>query len=185
MGYKIMNRKWYAIRTLSGPALKCEDKVKARIEEKINSLSLQDSISGVFVPTEEVTEVRGGEKKVTTRNLFPGYVFVEMDLNEKTWYLVRNIPGVAGFVSSGKDPVPLEEKEVENILKAVEEKKAKPIPKVVLEKGEAVRVVEGPFTNLNGVVEEANPERGKVKVMVSIFGRSTPVELEYWQVEVA
>ncbi len=122
---------------------------------------------------------------MSARNLFPGYVFVEMDLNENTWYVIKNTPGVSGFVSSGKDPVPLEEKEVENILKAVEEKRAKPMPKVVLEKGESVRVMEGPFTNLNGVVEEVNPEKGKVKVLVSIFGRSTPVELEYWQVEIA
>ncbi len=178
----LVNRKWYVLHTLSG----CENKVRVNLEEKIDSLpSLQDSISRVLIPTEEVAEVRGGEKKVTTRNLFPGYVFVEMDLNEETWYLVKNAPGVSGFVSSGKEPVPLEEEEVKNILKAVEEKKTKPKPKVILEKGETVRVVEGPFTNLNGVVEEANPDRGKVRVMVSIFGRSTPVELEYWQVEVA
>ncbi len=176
-----MSRKWYVLHTLSGR----EDKARISLEERISSLSLQDSIFGVFVPTEEVTEVRGGEKQVTTRPLFPGYVFVEMDLNEKTWYLVKNTPGISGFISSGREPVPLEEKEVENILRAVEEKKAKPAPKVILEKGETVRVVEGPFTNLSGVVEETNPERGKVKVMVSIFGRSTPVELEYWQVEVA
>lgn len=177
----LMSKKWYVIHTLSG----CENKVRASLEEKIDSLSLRDSISRVIIPTEEVAEIRGGEKRVTTRNLFPGYVFVEMDLNEKNWYLVKNTPGVSGFVSSGREPVPLEEKEVENILKAVEEKRAKPTPKVVLEKGERVRVIEGPFTNLNGVVEEINPEKGKVKVMVSIFGRSTPVELEYWQVEVA
>ena len=178
----LMSRKWYVIHTLSG----CENKVRASLEEKIDSLpSLRDSISRVLIPTEEVAEVRGGEKKVTTRNLFPGYVFVEMDLNEKTWYLVKNAPGVSGFVSSGKEPVPLEEEEVKNILKAVEEKRTKPTPKVILEKGETVRIIEGPFTNLNGVVEEANPERGKVRVMVSIFGRSTPVDLEYWQVEVA
>lgn len=176
-----MSRKWYVIHALSGR----EDKVKATLEEQIKSLSLQDSIFRVFIPTEAVTEVRGGKKKDTIRSLFPGYVFVEMDLNEETWYLAKNTPGISGFVSSGTEPVPLEEKEVENIFKAVEEKRAKPAPKVVLEKGETVRVVEGPFTNLNGVVEEANPERGKVRVMVSIFGRSTPVELEYWQVEVA
>ncbi|NOX97371.1 MAG: transcription termination/antitermination factor NusG [Nitrospirae bacterium] len=176
-----MSKKWYVIHTLSG----CENKVRASLEGQIDSLSLQDSISRVLIPTEEVAEVRGGEKRVTTRNLFPGYVFVEMELNEKTWHLVKNISGVSGFISSGKEPVPLEDREVENILKAVEEKRAKPTPKVVLEKGERIRVVEGPFTNLNGVVEETNPERGKVKVMVSIFGRSTPVELEYWQVEVA
>jgi transcriptional antiterminator NusG len=176
-----MNKKWYVIHTLSG----CESKVRDSLEGKIDYLSLRDSISRVLIPTEEVAEIRGGEKKVTTRNLFPGYVFVEMDMDENSWCLVKNVPGVSGFVSSGRNPVPLEENEVENILKAVEEKRAKPIPKVTLEKGERVRVVEGPFTNLNGVVEEANPERGKVKVMVSIFGRSTPVELEYWQVEVA
>lgn len=176
-----MSRKWYVIHTLSG----CENKVMTSLEEKIDSLSLRDYISRILVPTEEVAEIRGGEKKITTRNLFPGYVFVEMELNEKSWYLVKNTPGVSGFISSGKEPVPLEEKEVENILKTVEEKRAKPIPKVILEKGERVRVIEGPFTNLNGVVEEANPEKGKIRVMVSIFGRSTPVELEYWQVEVA
>lgn len=177
----VMSRKWYVIHTLSG----CENKVKDSLEEKIDSLSLRDSIPRVIIPTEEVAEIRGGEKRVTTRNLFPGYVLVEMDLDEKNWSLVKNTPGVSGFVSSGREPVPLGGKEVENILKAVEEKRAKPIPKVVLEKGERIRVIEGPFTNLNGVVEEVNPEKGKVRVMVSIFGRSTPVELEYWQVEVA
>ncbi len=175
-----MSKKWYVIHTLSG----CENKVKASLENKIDSLSLRDSISKVLVPTEEVAEVRGGEKKVTTRNLFPGYVLVEMDMDERNWHLVKNVPGASGFVSSGKEPVPLEDKEVENILQAAEEKRAKPKPKIVLEKEDRVRVIEGPFTNLNGAVEEVNPERGKVKVMVSIFGRSTPVELEYWQVEV-
>lgn len=176
-----MSKKWYVLHSLSG----CENKVMASLKERANFLSLQDSLFRVLVPTEDVAEIKGGQKKVTARNLFPGYVFVEMDLNEKTWYLVKNTPGVSGFISSGGEPVPLEEKEAENILRAVEEKRAKPMPKVVLEKGERVMVIEGPFANLSGVVEEANPEKGKVKVMVSIFGRSTPVEFEYWQVEVA
>lgn len=175
-----MSKKWYVIHTLSG----CESKVKVNLEGKIDELSLRDAIPEVHIPTEEVVEVKSGEKKVTTRNLFPGYVFIHMELDEKSWHLVKAVPGVSGFVSSGKKPVPLEDAEVENIRKAVQEKAVKPTPKVVLEKGERIRVIEGPFTNLNGTVEETNPEKGKVKVMVSIFGRSTPVELEYWQVEV-
>ncbi|MCK4326486.1 transcription termination/antitermination factor NusG, partial [bacterium] len=174
-----MSRKWYVLHTLSG----CENKVKTNLENRVDSLGIRDSIYKLLIPTEEIAEIKGGEKKVTTKNLFPGYVLVEMEMNEKTLYLVKNIPGVSGFLGSGREPVALEEKEVESILKAAEEKRAKPKPKAVFEQGERVRVVEGPFTNLSGVVEELNPEKGRLKVMVSIFGRSTPVELEYWQVE--
>ncbi len=174
-----MSRKWYVVHTLSG----CENKVRTRLEKRIDSLGIRDSISKILIPTEEIAEVRGGEKKVTTRNLFPGYVLVEMEMNEETWYLLKSIPGVSGFLGSGREPVALEEKEIESILKAAEEKRAKPKPKAVFEPGERVRVMEGPLANLSGVVEELNPEKGRLKVMVSIFGRSTPVELEYWQVE--
>ncbi len=174
-----MSKKWYVVHTLSG----CENKVKTILEKRIDSMGIRDSIPRVLIPTEELAEVRGGEKKVITRNLFPGYVLVEMEMNEKSWHLVKNIVGVSGFLGSGREPAALEEKEVESILKAAEEKRAKPKPKAVFEQGERVRVVEGPLGNLTGVVEELNPEKGKLKVMVSIFGRSTPVELEYWQVE--
>ena len=174
-----MSRKWYVVHTLSG----CENKVKTHLEKRIDSLNIRDSISKILIPTEEIAEVRGGEKKLTTRNLFPGYVLVEMEMNDRTWYLLKSIPGVSGFLGSGREPVALGEKEVESILRAAEERKAKPKPKAVFEQGERVRVVEGPLANLSGVVEELNPEKGRLKVMVSIFGRSTPVELEYWQVE--
>ena len=172
-------KNWYVVHTQTG----IEEKVKASLEKKVASEGLQDLISSVIVPTEQVSEVRAGKKKITQRKFFPGYLLVEMDLSEQTYLFVKNSPGVTGFIGLGRKPVPLPQEEVDNILKRTKETAVKPSPKIVFEKGEQVRVNEGPFLNFNGTIEEVYPEKGKVKVSVSIFGRSTPVELEYWQVE--
>ena len=173
-----MAKRWYVIHTQTGQ----EDRVKAYLESKLQGRA-KEFISQVFIPTETVSEVKDGKKKISQRKFFPGYLLVEMELSEDSWYAIKNTPGVSGFVGSGKKPLPLPDAEVANILKQAEEKKEKPSPKVVFEKGEPVKVTEGPFTNFNGNIEEINPDKGKLKVMVSIFGRATPVELEYWQVE--
>ncbi len=172
-------KNWYVVHTQTG----IEEKVKASLERKIVTGGLQDEIASVIIPTEQVSEVRSGKKKITQRKFFPGYLLVEMDLSEKTYLFVKNTPGVTGFIGLGKKPVALPKEEVENILKRTKDTAVKPSPKIVFEKGEQVRVNEGPFLNFNGTIEEVYPEKGKVKVSVSIFGRSTPVELEYWQVE--
>ena len=172
-------KHWYVVHTQTGS----EDKVKTSLENKINADSLQELITKVIIPTEQVSEVRSGKKKISQRKFFPGYLLVEMELNEKTYLFIKSIPGVTGFIGLGKKPMPLPQSEVDSILKRTQETQVKPSPKTIFEKGEQVRVTEGPFLNFNGTVDEIHPEKGKVKVSVSIFGRSTPVELEYWQVE--
>lgn len=174
-----MAKKWYVIHTQTG----YEDKVKASIETKAKTTNLSELVSQVLVPIERVSEVKEGKKKISTRKFFPGYVLVEMELTDDTWFLIKNTPGVSGFIGSGHRPVSLQDEEVEAILKQTEIAKEKPTPKVLFEKGEGVRVLDGPFTNFNGTIEEINPTKGKLKVTISIFGRATPVELEYWQVE--
>ncbi len=175
----VMAKQWYVVHTLTGQ----EDRVRLSLQKAIESGKFGESVSQVLVPMEKVSEVKAGKKKISERRVFPGYVMIEMELNDETWYQIKSTPGVAGFVGSGVKPVALQEEEVRQILQATHDKMEKPTPKVVFEKGEAVRINEGPFTNFNGVVEEIHPEKGKLKVMVTIFGRSTPVELEYWQVE--
>jgi transcriptional antiterminator NusG len=172
-------KKWYVVHTQTG----AEDKVKSLLENRIVAGGLGDLITKVVIPTEQVSEIRSGKKRISQRKFFPGYLIVEMELNEKTYLLIKATPGVTGFIGLGKKPMPLAQQEVENILKKTEETQTKPSPKIVFEKGEQVRVTEGPFVNFNGTIEEIHPEKGKLKVSVSIFGRSTPVELEYWQVE--
>ncbi len=172
-------KQWFVVHTLTGQ----EERVKSAIQGKIAQQSADGALSQVLIPMERVSEVKAGKKKISERKFFPGYVLVEMALSDESWYLIKNIPGVSGFVGSGQRPVPLADEEVQAIMKAAEEKQEKPIPKVVFDRGESVRITEGPFTNFNGNVEEINPEKGKLKVMVMIFGRSPPVELEYWQVE--
>jgi len=174
-----MEKHWYVIHALTGQ----EEKVKANILSRLELSDLKDKVSQVLIPTEVVAEVKSGKKRISERKFFPGYVLVEMELTDESWYLIKNTPGVTGFISSGDKPTPLLNDEVENILKQSEEKKEKPMPKVTFNQGESVRIKEGPFTNFNGTIEELNPARGKLKVSVMIFGRSTPVELEYWQVE--
>jgi transcriptional antiterminator NusG len=173
-----MAKRWYVVQTLSGQ----ERKVKTSLENRIQTEELGEQISDVVLPTESVSEVRGGKKKITTRLYYPGYLLVHMELDEKTWHFVRGTSGVLKFLGD-KEPTPMPEEEVEEILESLREKKEKVKPKVLFDVGETVKVTEGPFVNFSGVVDEVNPEKGKLKVMVSIFGRSTPVELEYWQVE--
>ena len=175
----VMDLQWYVIHTLTGQ----EEKVRVALQRMVDTSTAGGTIAQVLVPMEKVSEVKGGKKKISERRVFPGYVLVQMALSDDAWYLVKNIPGVAGFVGSGVRPVALREEDVAQILLASQEKMEKPIPKVIFDKGEGVRITEGPFNNFNGVVEEINPEKGKLRVMVTIFGRSTPVELEYWQVE--
>ncbi|MDP8230276.1 MAG: transcription termination/antitermination protein NusG [Candidatus Gorgyraea atricola] len=174
-----MDHKWYVIHTLTGQ----EDKVKTGIEAKVQEGALKEKVFQVLIPTEQVSEVKDGKKRISLRKFFPGYVLVEMDLDDDIWYVIRNMAGVTGFIGTKTRPVPLLDSEVNQIIKQTEERKEKPTPKVIFEKGDSVKVIEGPFINFNGNIEEVNPDKGKIKVMVSIFGRATPVELEYWQVE--
>lgn len=180
-----MEKQWFVIHTLSGQ----EMKVKESIEKRIKQEEMQDYIDEVLIPTEKVSEVKQGKKTTTTRKFYPGYVLVHMrlyddqhQLVDRTWYFTQNTPGIIGFIG-GARPVPLRPMEVESILHQIEEKKEKIKPKVVFEPGETVKITDGPFLNFNGVLEEVDPDRGKLKVSVSIFGRTAPVELEYWQVE--
>ncbi len=175
----MMEKKWYVVHTLTGQ----EEKVRGSLQRLVDASAGEGPIQQVLVPMEKVSEVKAGKKKISERRVFPGYVLVQMTLTDETWYQVKNTPGVSGFVGQGLRPVPLAEEEVTQILQAAQEKMEKPTPKVIFDKGEGVRINEGPFNNFNGVVEEVNPEKGKLKVMVTIFGRATPVELEYWQVE--
>jgi transcriptional antiterminator NusG len=172
-------KQWYVVHTQTGS----EEKVKTALDNKISSEGMIELVSKVIIPTEQVSEVRSGKKRISARKFFPGYLLIEMDLTEATYLFVKNTPGVTGFIGQGKKPLPLPQNEVDSILKKTEETAAKPSPKVIFDKGEQVRVTEGPFLNFNGTIEEIHPEKGKIKVSVSIFGRSTPVELEYWQVE--
>ena len=178
VGYKSMtDRQWYAVHTYSGH----ENKVKTNIERRADSMNLKDKIFRILVPTETELRTRAGKRQEVQRKVFPGYVLIEMVLDETTWYLVKSTTGVTGFVSSGNKPVPLQEKEVQAILDAIEAPDRK--PKVKWSKEEVVRVVAGPFTDFTGKVEEVNIQKEKLKVLISIFGRDTPVELDFAQVE--
>jgi transcriptional antiterminator NusG len=172
-------KNWYVVHTQTGS----EDKVMALLKSRIADQNFNDLISDIVVPTEQVSEVRSGKKRISQRKFFPGYILVNMELNEKTYMLIKSTPGVTGFIGLGRKPMPLSSQEVEGILKRTQETQTKPSPRVVFEKGEQVRVTDGPFVNFSGTVDEVHPDKGKLKVSVSIFGRSTPVELEYWQVE--
>ena len=174
-----MAKNWYVLHTQTG----YEDKVKLSIETRAEASNLKELIAQVMVPTEKVSEVKEGKKRISTRKFFPGYILLEMELNDETWYLVKNTPGVSGFIGPRARPVPLREDEIKAILRHTEEAQEKPLPKTIFEKGEGVRVIDGPFVNFNGTIDEINPVKGKLKVIISIFGRATPVELEYWQVE--
>ncbi|MGB2601673.1 MAG: transcription termination/antitermination protein NusG [Candidatus Omnitrophota bacterium] len=175
-----MAMKWYVVHTLTGK----ENVVKKSLENQLEcEPEKKKFIKNILIPTEKVAEVREGEKKITERKFFPGYLLIEMELNDKTWYLIQNTPGVSGFVGTKTRPVALEDDEVEEILKQTQEAKEKPVPKVMFAQGEAVRVKDGPFKNFTGSIEDTNLEKGKIKVMISIFGRPTPVELEAWQIE--
>lgn len=174
-----MNHQWYVVHTYSG----YEQKAKSALEERIRALGKSDFFSEILIPSENVVEIKKGVKKTSSRKFFPGYIMVKMVLNDETWHLVKNTPKITGFVGSSTNPPTVPEQEVRRITRQIDEGTLRPKPKVVFEKGENVRVVEGPFATFNGVVEEVNPEKGKLKVLVSIFGRSTPIELDFMQVE--
>jgi transcriptional antiterminator NusG len=173
------NMKWYIIHSYSG----FERKVRESLESRVQAFGLQDKIGRVLIPTESVTEVRGGKKYTSERMFYPGYVLVEMDMDDHVWHVVKSTPRVTGFVGTGQQPTPLSEEEVQNIVYRVGESKDKPKLKVKFEKNESVRISEGPFASFTGIVDEVNEDRETLKVMVTIFGRSTPVELEFGQVE--
>ena len=173
------NMKWYIIHAYSG----FERKVKESLESRVQAFGLQDKIGKVLIPTESVTEVRGGKKYTSERMFYPGYVLVEMDMDDHVWHVVKATPRVTGFVGTGQQPTPLSDEEVGHIVYKVADSREKPKLKVKFEKNETVRISEGPFATFTGVVDEVNEDRETVKVMVTIFGRSTPVELEFGQVE--
>jgi len=174
-----LNMKWYIIHSYSG----FERKVKESLESRVQAFGLQDKIGKVLIPTEAVTEVRNGKKYTVERMFYPGYVLVEMDMDDHVWHVVKSTPRVTGFVGTGQQPTPLSEEEVQHIVYKAGESKDRPKLKVKFEKGETVRIGEGPFATFTGIVDDVNEDRETLKVMVTIFGRSTPVELEFKQVE--
>ncbi|WP_366556362.1 transcription termination/antitermination protein NusG [Aquibaculum sediminis] len=174
-----MAQRWYVLHVYSG----FERKVAESIREQAEAQGMADLIPEVLVPTEEVVEVRRGQKVSSERKFFPGYVLVKMDLTDESWHLVKNTPKVTGFLGGRGKPVPISEREAQNLLRQVQEGVERPKPSITFEIGEQVRVADGPFMSFNGVVEDVDEERARLKVAVSIFGRSTPVELEYTQVE--
>ncbi|MCX8125628.1 MAG: transcription termination/antitermination protein NusG [Dehalococcoidia bacterium] len=173
----VSSRKWYIVHTYSG----YEDRVKRNLEQRIKLMDAENDIFQVVIPTEDEIEIREGQRKTVTKKLFPGYVLVEMNMNDKSWNVVRNTPGVTGFVGSGNKPTPLAENEVEAILKQM--RGGAPKVKVGFSRGDSVRVKDGPFVDFVGTVDEVNTEKGRVKVLLSIFGRETPVQLDFLQVE--
>lgn len=171
------NKEWYVVHTYSGH----ENKVKANLEKRIAATGMEDRIFRVLVPMEERVETKNGKNKVVKKRIFPGYVLVEMDMSEEAWYVVRNTPGVTGFISSGTKPLPLPDEEINSILNKMGMRDAR--PDVNFEVGQTVKVTDGPFEDFVGEIQEIFPERGKVKVLVSMFGRETPLELDFNQVE--
>ncbi len=172
-----VQRAWYVVHSYSG----YENKVKKNLEQRIESMGMQDQIFQVIVPTEEEVEIREGHRRTTRRRVFPGYLLVDMFLNDDSWYVVRNTPGVTGFVGSGTKPTPLRQEEVDKILKRMESEA--PRVRVTFREGQRVRIIEGPFADFIGTVDELDVDKGKVRVLVSFFGRETPVELDFLQVE--
>ncbi|MBU1122666.1 MAG: transcription termination/antitermination protein NusG [Candidatus Omnitrophota bacterium] len=172
-------KQWYILHTLSG----AEENAKANLESRVKAYNLDHLIESVVIPKEQITEVKLGKKKVLERKFFPGYILVCMEMTEESWLFVKKTPGITTFIGPRRKPSPIPQDEVDRILKKAEDSKEKPAPKVSFEKDENVRVVEGPFINFTGVVAEVYLDKGKLKVNVSIFGRTTPVELEFWQVE--
>jgi transcriptional antiterminator NusG len=171
-------KQWYVIHTYSG----FENKVKLSLEDRFAHEGLTDKLGDIVIPVEEVVEIRGGKKKISSRKFYPGYVLINVEMDQDIWYLIKNTSKVTGF-PGGASPAPLTATEVKDVMDQIKGEAKSPKQKFIFEKGENVRVIEGPFMNFNGVVEEVNPDKGKVKVMVSIFGRATPVELEFPQIE--
>lgn len=171
--------QWYIVHTYSG----FEERVAEALRQRADALDMADKFGEVRIPTETIVELKGGKKKQTQRKFFPGYMLVEMEMSDAAWHVVKNTPKVTGFVGTGKKPTPLTQEDVDRIVKQVSSAKEKPKPKYMFEKGEQVKIVDGPFNNFSGVVEEVNLDRDTLKVMVTIFGRQTPVELNFLQVE--
>jgi len=168
---------WFVVHTYSGH----EERVKKNLEQRIKLMDSGDEISQIVVPTEDEVEVRSGQRRTVAKKILPGYVLVQMKMSDQSWNIVRNTPGVTGFVGSGSKPVPLQEEEIDQVLKQMEE--AAPKVKVGFKQGQSVRVIDGPFTDFVGIVDEISAGKGKVKVLLSLFGRETPVELDFLQVE--
>ncbi len=171
--------QWYIVHTYSG----FEDRVKETLRQRAEALDMAASFGEIHIPTETIVEYRGGKKKETQRKFFPGYILVQMIMSDAAWHVVKNTPKVTGFVGSGKNPTPLTQEEVDQILQQVVSAKEKPKPKYIFEKDEPVKIIDGPFNNFSGVVDEVNLDRNTLKVMVTIFGRHTPVELDFAQVQ--
>lgn len=176
---KERSKNWYVVHTYSG----YEQKAKLALEERIRSHKMESRFEEILVPSESVVEIRKGQKKMTTRKFFPSYILVKMDLTDETWHLVKGTPKITGFVGNSTRPPIVPEEEVRKISQKIDEGQMKPKMKVIFDKGDSVRVIDGPFNTFNGIVDEVNTEKGRLKVLVSIFGRSTPVELEFTQVE--
>jgi len=177
-----MTKRWYVVHAYSG----FEKSVQRALVERITRAGMQDFFGQILVPVEEVVEMKSGQKSISERKFFPGYVLVEMDMNDESWHLVKSTPKVTGFIGgTATKPTPISEKEVAKIMQQIQEGVEKPRPKVLFETGEMVRIKEGPFTDFNGNVEEVNYEKSRMRVAVTIFGRSTPVELQFDQVEKA
>jgi transcription termination/antitermination protein NusG len=177
-----LGKRWYVVRATSGKELKAINSLKERIKQA----GVEDKFGEMIVPTEEVVEMRGGQKKKSDRKFFPGYILMQMEMNDETWHLVRKVPGIGGFVGgTSEKPAPVTEREIDSILQRVQEGVEKPRPKILFAPGEVVRVIAGPFADFDGVVEDVNYEKSRLRVSVLIFGRSTPVELEFSQVQKA
>jgi transcriptional antiterminator NusG len=175
-----MTKRWYVVHAYSG----FENQVKRSLEERVKRYGMEDKFGEIMVPTEEVVEMKEGQKRKSERKFFPGYVLVQMEMTDETWHLVKDAPKVMGFIGGTSDrPAPITEREAEQILNRMQEGAEKPRPKTLFEAGEMVRIVDGPFTDFNGTVEEVDYEKSRLRVEVSIFGRSTPVELDFHQVE--
>jgi transcriptional antiterminator NusG len=170
--------KWYIVHVYSG----FESKVKAALEERMASFPNPEKFAEVLVPTEEIVELVKGKRKTSARKFYPGYILIKMELDDETWHVVNSTAKVSGFLGGRERPAPISDEEAEQIIKRMEAGKDKPQPKYFFESGDEIRVIDGPFKNFNGTVDEVNPEKGKIRVLVSIFGRATPVELEFVQV---
>lgn len=180
-----MPKNWYVVRVQSGK----EDQVREALDRRVHADGLESMICSVLVPSERISEIRGGQKRVRERKIYPGYIMVEIDtadepkIPEKAWFTIRETPGIGDFLGDGNRPIPMSKQDVDKILGTVETKESAPKIKIGFVGGEAVRIKEGPFENFEGTVEEVSPAKGTVRVIVTIFGRPTPVELEYWQIE--
>src|SRR6187549_388520 len=179
MAIETSAKQWYIVHTYSG----FEERVKENLTQRVDALGMREKFGEIKIPTETLVEMKGGKKKEVQRKFFPGYILVEMEMSDAAWHVVKNTPKVTGFVGTGKKPTPLSDEEVNQILEQVVTAKEKPKPKYVFEKAEPVRITDGPFNNFTGVVDEVNLDRNTLKVMVTIFGRQTPVELDFSQVQ--